>query len=264
MATLIADTACVDPRAVLDDEVEVGPYCVVGPGVTLGRGTRLIAHVCLFEGTELGQRNTIWPFAVLGGDPAGPGDRTGVVVGDDTVIRESVTIHRGTARGAGPTRVGDRCELMAGVHLAHDVTVGRGVSVGQGATVGPDAWVGDGATIAPGVVVHSHVTIGEFSFVSGPSRVIHDVAPYMLADGHPAKVRCLNAVALKRSKTPRESIAALREAHRLLFRARMAPAPAEAILSAHGQLAPEVGRLLDFLRAQHAGRHGRARERAQA
>ena len=263
MATLIADTACVDPRAELGDEVEIGPYCVVGPGVKVGRGTRLVGHVCLLGGTEIGEDNVLWPFVVLGGDPPGAVEPTRVVVGDHNIFRESVTVQRGTARGDGPTRVGSQCDLMAGAHLAHDCAVGDGATIAQGVVVGPGARVGSMASVSAGVVLHSHVTIGESSYVGGPSRVVHDVAPFMLADGHPTRVRCLNAVGLKRSGVSREAIAALNEAHRLIFRAKMEPAQAEEILSSHGQFLPEVGRLLDFVREQNAGKHGRARERGR-
>src|SRR3954467_15503876 len=109
MATMIADTACVDPRAELADEVEIGPYCVVGPNVRIGKGTRLIAHVCVLGVTSIGARNVISPFAVLGGDPQDvsyKGSSTRVEIGDDNIIRESVTINRATEKEDGVTRVG--------------------------------------------------------------------------------------------------------------------------------------------------------------
>jgi UDP-N-acetylglucosamine acyltransferase len=264
MATLIADTACVDPRASLGDEVEIGPYCVIGPGVTIGRGTRLIAHVCLLGETTLGDDNVLWPFSVVGGDPQDVSYRdepTRVVVGDRNTIRESVTIHRGSTKEDGLTRVGSDNYLMAGSHVAHDCIVGDGITIANGSMLGGHVRVGSHAGISGGVAVHHYTSIGEYSFVGGQSKVVHDVPPYMLSEGNPAKPRCINVVGLKRGDLARESISALHEAHRLLYRARMRPNDAEPILSAHGQLAPEVGRLLDFVRAQQAGKHGRARER---
>jgi UDP-N-acetylglucosamine acyltransferase len=266
MATLIADTACVDPRAVLGDEVEVGPYCVVGPGVTIGRGTRLVGHVCLLGNCEVGEGNVFWPFAVVGGDPQDTsyrGEPTRVVIGDRNVIRESATIHRGTMKEEGVTRIGSDNYLMAGVHVAHDCVLGDGITIANGTMLGGHVRVGSRASLSGGAAVHHNVSIGEFSFVGGQSKVVHDVPPFMLVEGNSAKARCINVVGLKRGGISKTSIDALHEAHRLLYRARMKPIEAEKVLAAHGHLAPEVIRLLDFIRAQQAGQHGRARERGR-
>ncbi|MGZ3433857.1 MAG: acyl-ACP--UDP-N-acetylglucosamine O-acyltransferase, partial [Isosphaeraceae bacterium] len=123
MATMIADTACIDPRADIADDVEIGPYCVIGPDVKIGRGTRLIAHVCLAGHTTLGENNVVHPFAVIGGEPQDysyKGQPTRVEIGDNNVFREAVTIHRGSDKEAGLTRVGSNNYLMANVHLGHD------------------------------------------------------------------------------------------------------------------------------------------------
>jgi UDP-N-acetylglucosamine acyltransferase len=266
MATLIADTACVDPRAELGDEVEIGPYCVVGPGVKVGRGTRLVGHVCLLGGTELGEGNVVWPFAVLGGDPQDTsyrGEPTRVIVGDRNVIREAVTIHGGTAKEDGATRVGSDNYLMAGCHVAHDCRLADRVTIANGTMLGGHVRVGPYASLSGGAAIHHYVTIGEYSFVGGQSKVVHDVPPFMLIDGNPSKVRCINSVGLKRGDVPKASISALHEAHRLMYRARMNPDHAEVVLSANGHLTPEVAQLLEFVRAQHAGKHGRARERGR-
>lgn len=266
MATLIADTACVDPRAELGNEVEVGPYCVVGPEVKIGRGTRLIGHVCLLGEVELGEDNTVSPFAVLGGDPQDTsyrGEPTRVVIGDRNIIRESVTIHRGTVKDDGVTRLGSDNYLMAGSHVAHDCDLGDRITIANGTMLGGHVRVASHASLSGGAAVHHYTSIGEYSFVGGQSKIVHDVPPFMIVDGNPAKVRCINVVGLKRGDIPKGSISALAEAHRLLYRAKMKPEQAEEVLAAHGQLAPEVARLFDFVRLQHAGKHGRARERGR-
>lgn len=264
MATLIADTACVDPRAELADDVEVGPYCVVGPDVRIGKGTRLVAHACLLGVVDMGAHNVVSPFVVIGGDPQDVsygGEPTRVEIGDHNVFRESVTINRATLKEDGVTRVGSHCFLMAGAHVAHDCKVGDRVTIANGTMLGGHVHVESHASLSGGVAVHHYVTIGGYSFVGGQSRIVHDIPPFMLVDGNPSKVRCINVVGLKRNGITKDSVDALHEAHRLIYRAKMGPKHAGEILDGHGHLVAEVARLLDFIQAQHDGKHGRARER---
>ena len=264
MATLIADTACVDPRAELADDVEIGPYCIVGPQVRIGRGTRLIGHVCLAGVTILGEHNLISPFAVIGGDPQDvsyQGMPTRVEIGDHNIIREGVTINRGSEKEDGITRLGNHNFLMATSHVAHDCKLGDRVTIANGSMLAGHVHVESHANISGGVAVHHYATIGSFSFVGGQSRIVHDVPRYMLVDGNPSRVRCINVVGLKRNGISAESIDALHEAHRLIYRAKMTAKHAAEILDSHGHLLPEVKHLLDFIQAQQDGKHGRARER---
>jgi UDP-N-acetylglucosamine acyltransferase len=264
MATSIADTACVDPRAELADDVEIGPYCIIGPDVKVGRGTRLIGHVCLLGVTTVGELNTISPFVVIGGDPQDisyRGTPTRVEVGDCNIIREGVTIHRATEKEDGLTRVGNHNYFMATSHVAHDCKIGNRTTIANGSMLGGHVHVEDFASISGGVAVHHYVSVGAYSFIGGQSRIYHDVPRYMLVDGNPSKVRCINVVGLKRRGISREGIDALHEAHRLIYRAKMNARHAAEILDSHGHLTVEVQSLLDFIQAQHEGRHGRARER---
>ncbi len=264
MATSIAETASIDPRAELADDVEVGPYCVIGPDVRIGRGTRLIAHVCVLGVTSIGEGNTISPFVVIGGDPQDvsyQGTPTRVEIGDHNILREGVTIHRATEKEDGVTRLGSHNFLMATSHVAHDCKVGDRVTIANGTMLGGHVHVEDHASLSGGVAVHHYVTIGGYSFVGGQSRIYHDVPPFMLVDGNPSKVRCINVVGLKRNGITSEGIDALHEAHRLIYRAKMSVRHATEILESHGHMAPEVDRLLAYIQAQHEGKHGRAREK---
>jgi UDP-N-acetylglucosamine acyltransferase len=264
MAIAIADTACVDPRAELDDDVEVGPYCIIGPDVQIGRGTRLLGHVCVFGVTTIGRSNTISPFTVIGGDPQDisyQGSPTRVEIGDNNVFREGVTINRATEKEDGVTRLGNQCYLMATAHVAHDCKLGDRITMANGSMLGGHVHVESFASVSGGVAVHHYVTIGGYSFVGGQSRIYHDVPRYMLVDGNPSKVRCINVVGLKRNGIGPEGIDALHEAHRLIYRAKMSLAHATDILATHGHMTPEVRHLLDFIKAQHEGKHGRAREK---
>lgn len=264
MAISIADTACVDPRAELADDVEVGPYCVIGPDVRIGRGTRLLGHICILGVTAIGDFNTISPFVVIGGDPQDVsylGSPTRVEIGDNNIIREGVTINRATEKEDGVTRLGSNNFLMATSHVAHDCKLGNRVTIANGSMLGGHVHVEDFASISGGVAVHHYVTIGGYSFVGGQSRIYHDVPRFMLVDGNPSKVRCINVVGLKRNGVSSEGIDALHEAHRLVYRAKMSVRQAGEILESHGHMTTEVQSLLDFIQSQYEGKHGRARER---
>ena len=263
MTKLIASTAHIDPRAQIGEDVTIGPFCFVGPEVVIGRGTRLENNVTIKGRTAIGQFNHIHPGAVLGGEPQDisyDGEPTEVIVGDYNVIRESVTINRGTAKDRGVTLVGDHCYFMAGCHVAHDCIVGSHVIMANGSFLGGHVNVHDHASLSGIVGVHHFATIGSYSFVGGVSRVLHDVPPFMLVEGVPTRPRCVNVVALKRNDFPKETISALVEAHRLLYRAKVGLDHAREILRSDGNLLPQVNHLLSFVQNQQDGRHGRSRD----
>jgi len=267
MPTHVEPTAVVDPRAEMDDDVRVGPFCVVGPKVRIGRGTHLINSVTIRGRVTIGQHNRIFPGAVLGGEPQDisyRGSDTQVLMGDDNVIREGVTINRGTEKEDGVTTLGSHSFIMAGCHIAHDCRVGSRVIMANATLLGGHVHVQDDATISGGVAVHHFTTIGSFSFTGGLSRVLHDVPPYMLAEGNPSRPRCINIVALKRNDFSAETIRALAEAHRLIYRAKVGLEHARELLRAADLLVPEVNHLLSFLQHQHGGRNGRGRDQWRA
>jgi UDP-N-acetylglucosamine acyltransferase len=263
MATLIADTACVDSRAELADGVEIGPYCVIGQDVKIGPGTRLLSHVCIDGVTSLGRGNVVHPFVVIGGAPQDityHGSPTGVTIGENNVIREGVTIHRASEKESGVTRIGSNNLLMVNVHVAHDCVLGDGITIANNTILGGHSHVESRATISGGIGIHPFVTVGQYSYIGALSRIWHDVPRFMMVDGNPSKVRCLNVIGLRRHGISSEAIAALHDAHRLIYRARMTVAGAAEILKSHGHICAEVQSLLDFIEAQHQGNHGRARE----
>jgi UDP-N-acetylglucosamine acyltransferase len=264
MATVIADTACIDPRAELGEAVEVGPYCVIGPDVKIGRGTRLLAHVCIDGVTSVGEWNVVHPFTVIGGAPQDVtyhGSPTRVAIGDRNVIREGVTIHRASEKEEGITRIGSNNLLMVNVHVAHDCVLGDGITIANNTILGGHCHIESNASISGGIGIHPFVTVGQFSYIGALSRIWHDVPRFMMVDGNPSKVRCINVVGLRRHGISSAAIAALHDAHRLIYRARMTVAGATEILESHGHICPEVRSLLEFIEAQHQGNHGRARER---
>lgn len=263
MATYISDKAAVDPRAIIGQDVEIGPFCVVGPDVSIGAGTRLENNVSLLGRVTLGTYNRLYPGVVIGGEPQDlsyRGSETQVIIGDHNVFRESVTVNRGSEKEDGITQIGDYCYLMACSHVAHDCKISDRVVMANGVLLGGHVRVYDHATLSGGTGVHHFATIGAYSFVSGLSRVLHDVPPFMLLEGSPCRPRCVNVVALKRNDFPQDDIASLSEAHRLIFRAKVGLDHAREILRGKGMFTPVVNHLLSFIQSQQEGRHGRARQ----
>lgn len=263
MTELISPQAAVHPSAKIADSVEIGPHCVIGPDVEIEAGTRLIANVVVRGHVRIGRYNLIHPGTVIGGEPQDISYRnepTSVTIGDHNIIRECVTINRGTVKDNSNTAIGDHCYFMACSHVAHDCQVGDHVIMANGTMLGGHCRVHDFASLSGAVAVHHFVTIGSYAFVGGMSRVLQDVPPYMLNEGQPARPRCVNIVALKRNEFPKDVIKALTEAHRLLFRARVGLDHAREILRSEGKLVPQVNQVLDFVQQQQEGKFGRARQ----
>jgi len=264
---VVHPTAVVDPAARLAAGVRVGPWCVISGGAVIGRDTVLENGVTIMGAVTIGARNRIFPNCVIGGEPQDVsyrGTATRVEIGDDNVIREGVTINRASEKEDGVTSLGSGNFLMAACHVAHDCRIGDHVILANGTLLGGHVRVQSRASLSGAVAVHHWVTIGGWSFVAGLSRVLHDVPPFMLCEGAPARPRCINVVALRRGGFDRGAIDAIGEAHRLLYRAKVGLEPAREILRQQGMVGPEVEQLLEFLALQQGGRHGRARERRRA
>lgn len=267
MATYIGEHAAIDSRAEIDHEVEIGPFCVIGPHVRIGRGTRLENGVTIMGHVTIGQDNHFYPGVVIGGEPQDlsyRGSETQVLIGDHNTLRESVTVNRATEKEDGVTSIGSHNFFMACSHVAHDCRLGSNIILANGVLLGGHVHVHDHASLSGGVAVHHYATVGGYSFVAGLSRVLHDVPPFMLVDGHPTRPRCINVVALKRKSFSSEAINCLAEAHRLLYRAKVGLDHAREILRGNNQLVPQVNELLSFVQSQQEGQHGRARERRRA
>jgi UDP-N-acetylglucosamine acyltransferase len=264
MASMIAECSRVDPGARVAEDTIIGPGCVIGPDVEIGRGTELVSHVCLLGAVRIGEFNKIGPFVAIGGEPQDLsywGTATRVEIGDFNVIGERVTIHRGSEKEDGITRVGNHNCFQSSSHIAHDCKLADRITIGSLAMIGGHVHIQSDAYIAEKVGVHQFSTIGCQSYIASQSKIVQDVPCYMRVEGNPSSVRGINGrVLLKRGLTGRAR-AALRAAHRLVFIARMTLGQATEILEVHDHLTPEVLDLLKFMEAQHLGRMGRARER---
>jgi UDP-N-acetylglucosamine acyltransferase len=213
-------TAWVDPGAELAADVEIGPFCVVGPGVRLEAGVRLDAHVVITGNTTLGAGCRVYPFACLGHRPQDmkhQGEGTALILGRNNQVREHVTMHPGTARGGGVTRIGDDGLFMAASHVAHDCRVGHGVIMANHATLGGHVEVQDRACLGGLCAIHQNVRIGRHAMIGGLAGVEHDVIPYGTVLGNRAYLNGLNLIGMKRHGIARDEINELRTAYRLLF-----------------------------------------------
>ncbi|MES2035228.1 MAG: acyl-ACP--UDP-N-acetylglucosamine O-acyltransferase [Pseudomonadota bacterium] len=218
--TTIHPTAIVDAKAILDGSVEIGPYCIVGPDVTLAKGVRLLSHAIVEGVTAVGEDCVLHPFACLGGAPqhsAHKGEPTRVVVGARNVFREHVTVHAGTAGGRGVTTVGDDGLFMVSVHIGHDCIVGDKVVMAPSVAVGGHVTVNDFVFLGGLAAIHQYTRVGRYAFVGGGGIVTKDVIPYGSVWGNHAHLEGLNLIGLKRRGFTREQIATLRAAYRLLF-----------------------------------------------
>lgn len=219
----------IDPKAVVHPEarigqgVRIGPFCTVGPQVTLGDGTELKSHVVVDGITEIGEGCVIWPFASVGTqsqDLKYTGGSPKVRIGNRTTLREYASVNAATADGD-ETVVGDDCHIMAYSHIAHDCMVGNGVIMANAATLAGHVIVEDHAIIGGLTGVHQFVTVGKLSITGGCSKVVQDIPPFMTADGNPLKIRGINKIGLERHGFSTETIKALRDVYKLVYREKM-------------------------------------------
>ncbi len=251
----IHPTAIVASGAVLADDVEIGPYCIIGESVTLGAGTRLLSHVVIEGITKIGQGCTIHPFASLGGGPqhtAYKGEATRLVVGDRNTIREYVTMHTGTPTGRAVTTVGSDCFFMAQSHVAHDCIVGDNVILNHAATLGGHVSVDEYAIIGGLAAVHQYGRIGRHVIVGGLAAVTKDVIPFGSVWGNHAHLEGLNLVGLKRRGFSREMINDLRSAYRLLFADEGTFQERVEDVARVFAASPEVSEIVEFIQADSA------------
>jgi UDP-N-acetylglucosamine acyltransferase len=252
----IDPTARVAVGARLAAGVRIGPYCVVGPEVSLGSGTVLDPHVVIQGVTELGRGNHVFPFAALGLCPQDlkyKGEPTRLVIGDRNAIREHVTMHTGTEGGGGVTRIGSDNLVMAQAHVAHDCTVSSHTILGHGATLGGHVEVADHASVGAYSGVHQFCRIGTHAFIGGFSVVTQDVLPYSKTVGNRACIYGVNTIGLERRGFPEPTIAAIKQAYRVLLQSRLNTSEALHRLDAEGPFDAEVAGLVAFIRSSERG-----------
>ena len=261
--------ACVDPAAKLGGNVRVGPFCVVGPEVEIGEGCALHNNVTVTGRTRLGPGNELFPGAVIGTIPQDlkyKGSPTELHVGEGNIFREYVTVHTGTEVAGGITSIGNHNRFLAGVHLAHDTVVGNHCVIANYVQLAGHVHVEDYCHIGGLAAFHHFVTIGRDSYVGGMARVTVDVPPYTIMQGYPARVRGINVNGMNRWGLDSDSVAALKEAYRLLFSRKSDDPFANMLeriesLEAEGTVDEHARYLCEFLRrSTREGVYGRYRE----
>lgn len=254
---MIHETALVDPGAELAEDVEVGPFTVIGPGVRLGAGCRVGPHAVVEGNTDLGPGCQVFQFASVGAPPQDQkfgGGETRLEVGGGTVIRECATLHVGTEEDEGVTRVGNDCLVMAYVHIAHDCQVGDSVILSNAVTLAGHVHVGDNAVLGGMSAIHQFSRIGPFAFVGGASAVSMDVPPYASVAGNRARLYGPNSVGLERAGFSKETVEGLKRAFKALFHKKRPREDALAEMANSEDAAiPEVQEVMAFFRESERG-----------
>src|SRR5262245_11898143 len=253
----IHPTAIVDSEAQIAETAEIGPYCIIGREVSIGAGTRLMAHVYVEGPTIIGEDNLFYPYSTVGvasQDLKYKGERAETRIGDRNKIREFVTIHRGTQGGGLLTSVGSDNLLMAYTHIAHDAAIGDHVILVNGVTLAGHVTIGDWAELSAFTGVHQFCRIGRHAFVGPHTVVRQDILPYsMTVSEHEVKVFGANRVGLERRGFDKETIEALQTSFRLLARAGLNTSQAVERIAAEVGPSPEVGEVIEFIRASSRG-----------
>jgi UDP-N-acetylglucosamine acyltransferase len=221
---LIHPTAIIHKNAEIDEGVSVGPYCIIEEKVKIKKGTNLLMHVVVQGNTEIGENCTINPFASIGGPPQDityKDEDTTVIIGNNNIIKEYVTINRGTPHGGGITKIGNGNFIMAYVHIAHDCRVGSNIIMANCATLAGHVEVDDFVIFGGLCAVHQFCRIGKYAFISGLTGVPKDIPPFITAAGNRAKPYGLNVVGLERHGFSKEEISKLKKAYRILFRSSL-------------------------------------------
>lgn len=248
---MIHPSAVVDPGAELADDVEVGPFCVIGPDVRIGSGSVLAAHVVVAGPTVIGERNRFAAFGSIGGEPQDKkyaGEPTRLEIGDGNTFFEAVTISRGTVQDEGLTRIGDDNWVMAYVHVAHDCMVGDHTIMANNTTLAGHVMVEDHAILGGYTKVHQFCRIGAHAFCGMDCGITRDVPPYVMVSGHPAEPRGVNSEGLKRRGFSTEAQRAIRAAYRALYRSGKRLEEALTVLEELAADRSEVEPMLRFIR----------------
>lgn len=253
---MIHPTAIIDPTAVIADDVKIGPYTVVGANVEIGAGCEIASHVVINGPTKIGRNNRIFQFASIGEEPQDKkfhGEDTWLEIGDNNLIRESVTINRGTVQGGGLTRVGSNNWIMAYVHIAHDCLIGNDNIFANNASLAGHVLVDDHVILGGFTLISQFNYLGSHSFSAMGSVISRNVPPYVLVSGHMAKPVGVNVEGLKRRQFSETQIRNIRQAYKYLYRSGLRMEEAEQRVENIEQEGDELAILIEFLKKQEGG-----------
>lgn len=254
---MIHPTAFIDPAARVPDSCSLGPYCIVGPDVELGEKCELIAHVVIHGPAKIGSNNRFFPFCAIGGEPQDisyKGEPTRLEMGDHNVVRECVTINRGTVKGGGVTRIGSHTLIMAYSHVGHDSVIGDHAMLVNGATLAGHVIVEDWAVVGALCPVHQFVRIGAHAYIGGGTTITQDVLPFSkCVQPRDVRVYGANAIGLERRGFSKERISKIQYAFRVLVNSKLNTSQALEKLKSEGDPGEDVAMMIRFIEASERG-----------
>ncbi|WP_054113257.1 acyl-ACP--UDP-N-acetylglucosamine O-acyltransferase [Marinagarivorans algicola] len=253
---LIDSRAIIDPSAIIHDKVSIGPFCIIGADVVIGEGSIIESHVVIKGPTTIGQNNHVYQFSSIGEDTPDlkyKGEPTTLTIGDNNVIREGVTIHRGTVQDRGDTLIGDNNLLMAYAHVGHDSVIGSHCILVNNAALAGHVTVGDWAILGGFTLVHQHCHIGAHCFTGMGSAIGKDVPAFMMVAGAPAETRTINAEGLRRRGFTDTDVSTLMKAYKIIFRRGLTLEQAIAQLEPLVSLSLHIQTLIDSLKSSTRG-----------
>ena len=218
---MIHTTAIIDPKAKIDTNVKVGPYCVIGPNVQIGNNSIIQSHVNILGNTKIGENNIIYPFASIGNDPQDlkfEGEVSYLEIGNNNKIREYVTINPGTKGGGGLTKIGNNCLFMVSSHIAHDCIVENNVILANNVPLGGHAHIAENVIIGGNSAVQQFTRVGKSAMIGGMCGVVRDVIPYGVVHGNRSILQGLNLIGLRRQNIPNSEITVLNHAYKEIFK----------------------------------------------
>jgi len=248
-------TAIISPKAQVADDVKIGPYSIIEDDVVIGKGTIIDSHVSIKDGARIGQNVKIYHSAAVAGPPQDlkfAGEKSELIIGDNTVIREFVTLNRGTI-AHGKTEIGKNCLFMAYSHVAHDCIIGDEVILANSIQMGGHVEIGDYAIIGGATVIHQFSLIGEHAMVGGGFRITQDILPYSTVAGYPLRCLGLNSIGLKRRGFSANTIAILKRLFRFLMSKKMNTSQAMAKIDDEIEKTPEVVKVLELIKKSDRG-----------
>ncbi|MEC8308633.1 MAG: acyl-ACP--UDP-N-acetylglucosamine O-acyltransferase [Pseudomonadota bacterium] len=254
--TTIHPQALVDSKAELAEDVQVGPFAIIGPEVKIGAGTVVGPHAILKGPTTIGMRNRIFQFASVGEDCQDKkykGESTELVIGDDNIIREGVTLHRGTFQDRGITHIGSNNLFMCYVHVAHDCVVGDNIIMANNTAIAGHVHIGNGAILGGGTLVHQFCRIGQFAMTAAGTVVLQDIPAFVTCSGNRAEAHGMNIEGMRRRGVDSDVINRLREAYKTVYRRGLTLDQAITELDQNNAGCAEVDAFLDSLKSSQRG-----------
>ncbi|MCL2688592.1 MAG: acyl-ACP--UDP-N-acetylglucosamine O-acyltransferase [Chitinispirillia bacterium] len=248
-------TAIIEPGTVIGSNVKIGPYAVIESDVEIGDGSVIDSHVVVGEGTRIGKNCRIFKGAAIGLEPQDKkyaGEKALTIIGDGTILREFVTVNRGTS-ASGATKIGANCWIMAYCHIAHDCVLGEGVTISNGLAMAGHVTVGNFVTIGGVVAIHQFVKIGDYAMVGAFGLLVNDVVPYALTGSDPVRVAGFNKVGLERRGFTADQVLNIKRAYKILFREELSLNDAISKLETEFPDSAEVKNIVDFVKNSERG-----------